>query len=267
MNTKRILTGILFFFAVLLLGAALYINSLLPIITGYAAKNLCSGIFVASREQADLEAVDLNFSFIRYTKNTVNNNEKSVTSRFLWRKAKAIFREGFGVTLLNDVREEELRKEIYPVQIKPGYSQDTINWPLGNIITDSVNGIDKEALNKISRHLIDDSGSYNGNAFAVMIVHKGLPVAERYKPGFTPETRFLSWSMAKSFTNALVGILVKEGKMDIAKPAGLKEWAGDERSRITLNDLLQMQSGLKWNEDYGNRSSVNVMLHCEGDMG
>ncbi len=263
---RRIITGILLFLVFLLLGGAIYFNSLLPIITGYAAKNLTSAIFIASRDQADVEAVDLNFSFIRYTKNSVNIEDKSVTSRFLWSRSKAIYREGFGVTLINDAREEELRKQIYPVQINPGYSQDTTKWPLGNIITDSVKARDNEALYEVTRHLIDDSGSYNGNAFAVIVVHKGKPVAERYKPEFTQETRFLSWSMAKSFTNAMVGILVKEGKMDIAKPAGLVEWAGDERSRITLNDLLQMQSGLKWNEDYGNRSSVNVMLHCEGDM-
>ena len=80
-------------------------------------------------------------------------------------------------------------------------------------------------------------------------------------------TRFLSWSMAKSFTNALVGILVRQGRIDINKPAGLEQWKNDERSKITLNDLMQMQSGLEWNEDYGNRSDVTLMLHCESDMG
>ena len=64
--------------------------------------------------------------------------------------------------------------------------------------------------------------------------------------------------MAKSFINAMVGILVKQGKLDIYKPAGLREWKGDERNKITLNDLMQMQSGLKWNEDYGNRSDVTL---------
>ena len=65
----------------------------------------------------------------------------------------------------------------------------------------------------------------------------------------------------------MVGILVKQGKLDINQPAGLEEWKGDERNKITLNDLMQMQSGLKWNEDYGNRSDVTLMLHCESDMG
>ncbi len=72
--------------------------------------------------------------------------------------------------------------------------------------------------------------------------------------------------MAKSFANALTGILVKQEKMDIMRPADIEEWKGDERSKITLNDLLRMQSGLKWNEDYGSRSDVNLMLFNEGDM-
>jgi CubicO group peptidase (beta-lactamase class C family) len=108
--------------------------------------------------------------------------------------------------------------------------------------------------------------AYIGNAFAFMVLHKGFPVAEAYKPQFNRKTKFLSWSMAKSFTNALVGILVKQGKLDINQTAGFEQWKNDERSKITLNNLLQMQSGLKWNENYGTRSDVTLMLHCESDM-
>jgi CubicO group peptidase (beta-lactamase class C family) len=72
--------------------------------------------------------------------------------------------------------------------------------------------------------------------------------------------------MAKSFTNALVGILVKQGILDINGASNIEEWNDDNRKTITLNNLMQMQSGLKWNEDYGNRSDVTVMLHCERDM-
>ena len=266
MKTKRVLYTSAIIIGTALLGVCFYINSLLPIITGYAAKNLCSNVFISGREPEDIEAVDLNFSFIRFTKNSVDYNEKSVTSRFLWGRSKAIYRNGFGSTLLKEIPEADLRKSLYPVNTNPGYSQDTTEWPLGNVLPDSLpSGIDISAVSNISKKVIDENG-YGGNAFAFMVVHKGIPVAEVYKPQFDQNTRFLSWSMAKSFTNAVIGVLVKIKRMDISEPTGIEVWKGDDRSRITINDLLQMQSGLKWNEDYGSRSDVNQMLFNEGDM-
>lgn len=266
MTKREVFYGVIILVGALLAGGSLYLNSLLPIITGYAAKNLCSDVFVSGREAEDIEAVDLNFSFIKFTKNKVDYAGKSVVSRFLWGKSKAIYREGFGSTLVRDVPEEVLRKSVYPVDTNPGYLQDTAAWPLGNILSDTIStGIDKAGIAEISKRLINDN-AYNGNAFAFMVIQKGIPVAEAYKPQFSKDTRFLSWSMAKSFSNALVGVLVRMGKTDISQPVGIEEWKADDRSRITLNDLMQMQSGLKWNEDYGSRSDVNLMLFNEGDM-
>jgi CubicO group peptidase (beta-lactamase class C family) len=265
MTRKRILYGVMTLLGAALISGSVYISSLLPIITGYAAKNLCSDVFVSGRKADSVEAVDLNFSFIRFTKNDVNYDEKSVTSHFLWGKSTAVYREGFGATLLRGIEKESLGKIRYPSGVNPGYSQDTIAWPLGNIVPDTDTGIDRVKLGEISNKLIKDN-AYKGNAFAFIVLHKGIPVVEAYKSQFNRQTRFLSWSMAKSFTNALVGVLVGEGKMDINKPADIDEWKGDDRSKITLNDLMQMQSGLKWNEDYGSRSDVNIMLFCKGNM-
>jgi CubicO group peptidase (beta-lactamase class C family) len=265
MTGKRIFYGVLTLLAAIMLGVAIYINSLLPIITGYAAKNLCSAVFVSGREAKDVENMDLNFSFIKFTRNSIDYERKSVTSRFLWGKSKAIYREGFGTTLLRDISEETLCKIKYPGGTEPGYLQDTIRWPLGDILPDTSTGINLKELGTVTSRLINDN-SYNGNAFAFIVLHKGIPVAEAYKPRFSMHTRFLSWSMAKSFTNAMVGILVRQGRVAINDPAGLDQWKNDERKSITLNNLMQMQSGLKWNEDYGNRSDVTLMLHCAGDM-
>lgn len=263
---KRILYGFLTILGVAVIGFAIYLNSLLPIITGYAAKNLCSAVFVSLRDPEAVKSLDLNFSFIKYVKSDVNREEKSVTSRFLWGKSRAIYREGFGVTLLREINEDKIRNIKYPDGATPGYSQDTLKWPMGNIIPKVDTGIDTAKLREITQKIITEN-AYKGDAFAFMVLHKGIPVAEGYKPHFNENTRFLSWSMAKSFINAMVGILVKEGKLDLSQPVGLDEWKNDERSKITLNNIMQMQSGLKWNEDYGNRSDVTLMLHCESDMG
>jgi CubicO group peptidase (beta-lactamase class C family) len=266
MTRKKIYYGMLSFLGAAIIGAALYLNSMLPIITGYAAKYMCSAIFISGRIQKDVENIDFNFTWIKNASNNIDFDNKSVTSRYMWRKSKAIYREGFGSTLLRDISEEALRKIKYPAGTEPAYSQDTIIWPLGDIIPEKVTGIDRKALQDITRRLISEN-SYSGNAFAFMVLHKGIPVTEAYKPQFNHNTRFPGWSIAKSFTGALVGILVRQGRVDINQPVGLEEWKNDKRSKITLNDLMQMQSGLKWNEDYGAKSDVTLMLYRESDMG
>src|SRR5690606_38230670 len=90
-----------------------------------------------------------------------------------------------------------------------------------------------------------------GDTYAVVVVQGGRLLLERYGgelPSFThpptpvvPTTPLLSWSMAKSVTHALVGLLVGDGLLDPAAPAAVPEWAGDERSAITLDHLLAMR--------------------------
>lgn len=266
MKKKRLfyITGMVLAF--LLVAGAIYLNSLLPIITGYSAKNLCSNVFISGRQQEDIEAIDLNFSFIKYTRNKIDEFEKSVTSRFLWGKSKAIYREGLGVTLVRDVPEDVLRQAVYTPGGIPAFLPDTVGWPMGDLIPDTLTpGVNMDRLDEIADNLINKK-VYKGIPFAFMVVHEGMPVVEAYKPGLTKDTRFLSWSMAKSFTNAQVGILAGMGKMSVTDPAGIREWQSDGRKEITINDLLQMQSGLEWNEDYGSRSDVNLMLFDRGDM-
>lgn len=80
---------------------------------------------------------------------------------------------------------------------------------------------------------------------ALLVVAGGRIVAERYADGYGPDSRFVSWSMAKSVTNALVGILVRDGRLALRGPAPVSEWPdGDPRRAITLEQLLWMTSGL-----------------------
>ena len=256
MKKKTILRIVLAVLAAAILGGCLYLNSLLPIITGYAAKNLASDVFVSGREPADVEALDLHFSFIKFTRNKVDFENKTVTSRFLWGKSVAAYRDGYGVTLLRGKKAAELQAQKYPLPPEEDGPDRLV--PGDSALT--------ERLAPIAKALVDEH-TYNGTPFAFVVLHEGKVVAERYREGITAGTRLLSWSMAKSFTNALAGIMYGDGMVDIFAPTGIPEWQGDERAAITLNDLMQMQSGLEWNEDYGNRSDVNLMLHREQDMG
>ena len=256
MKKKTILRIVLAVLAAAILGGCLYLNSLLPIITGYAAKNLASDVFVSGREPADVEALDLHFSFIKFTRNKVDFENKTVTSRFLWGKSVAAWREGYGVTLLRGKKAAEFQAQKYP--LAPEAEGPDFLEPGDSALT--------ARLAPIAQALVDDH-AYNGTPFAFVVLHEGKVVAERYREGLDAHTRLLSWSMAKSFTNALAGLMYGDGLVDIFAPTGIPEWQGDERAAITLNDLMQMQSGLQWNEDYGNRSDVNLMLHREKDMG
>ncbi len=82
------------------------------------------------------------------------------------------------------------------------------------------------------------------NTQAVVVIRRGRIIAERYAPGIGPETPLTGWSMSKSLTNALVGVLVREGKLSVTAPAPIAEWSGDARRAITLEQLMRMESGL-----------------------
>ena len=79
-----------------------------------------------------------------------------------------------------------------------------------------------------------------------MVVHDGRVIAERYAPGYGIDTRVIGWSATKSVTNALIGILVRQGKLAVDGPAPIAAWSDprDPRHAITIDNLLRMNSGL-----------------------
>ena len=104
---------------------------------------------------------------------------------------------------------------------------------------------------------------------ALLVQHRGRVVFERY--GMQPDTVFgpggpvtadstlISWSIAKSITHAVVGLLVADGVLDVDAPAPVPEWRGTDRERITLQQLLEMRSGLHFVEDYVDDATRNCL--------
>ncbi|AQA00500.1 serine hydrolase [Sphingopyxis sp. QXT-31] len=86
-----------------------------------------------------------------------------------------------------------------------------------------------------------------GETRALYVLRDGAPIYERYGEGFGPETKMISWSMAKSITAVLTGIMVSDGQLSLDAPAPVAAWqrSGDPRGAITLADLLHMSSGLE----------------------
>jgi CubicO group peptidase (beta-lactamase class C family) len=107
-----------------------------------------------------------------------------------------------------------------------------------------------------------------GETRAVVVMADGKLAAERYGPGYGPDTRFVSWSMAKTVTAVLIGMLVADGKLSLDAPAPIPLWQrpGDPRAEITLRHLLQMRSGLRHTEsgDPPYESSEVRMLFLDG---
>jgi CubicO group peptidase (beta-lactamase class C family) len=102
---------------------------------------------------------------------------------------------------------------------------------------------------------------------AIVVLQNGKIIAEKYAEKITKETPLLGWSMTKSVTSALIGILVKEGKLTLNKPAPIAEWKNDERNKITLDHLLRMSSGLDFEENYATPSDATEMLFRSKNAG
>lgn len=253
-----------------ILTTSCYVSKRLPVATGYSAKYLCSSYFVSHRNQDSIENADLNFSIIKYAHNKINEQEKSVTSKVLgMAKAKAIYIDGRGCILVKGKSEEEIRRINTPITantINPDYKSAL--WPNGDKVEAQIpQNIDKAKLEIAVEKAFDDSKrEKKRNTRAVVVVYNNQIIAEKYSNGFHKDMPLLGWSMSKSITNALAGILIKQGKLDINKPVGIKEWQNDSRKEITLNNLLQMSSGLEWNEGYGSLTDVVKMLYKSGDF-
>ena len=90
-----------------------------------------------------------------------------------------------------------------------------------------------------------------GETRALIVMRDGQMVYEGYGDGFGPDSRLISWSMAKSITAILVGMLVADGRLILDDPAPVADWQrpGDPRGAITLRTLLTMSSGLDHMEE------------------
>jgi CubicO group peptidase (beta-lactamase class C family) len=137
----------------------------------------------------------------------------------------------------------------------------TAQWPEKAIPADA----DSAALASALAELAGLPDNF-GVSLATLVVHDGAIVAEQYGPTADMDTALISWSMAKSVTQALLGVCGDQGLLRVDQPAPVAAWAHDERRSITIEHLLQMRSGLAWNEDYVEAvgSDVIDMLFGEG---
>ena len=185
----------------------------------------------------------------------------------------AIYREGLGSTVVLGATEEEVRSQPFePIEPLPA-NPESVPWPTGDLdaVDPNPQGVDMEKLNEVVGGAFTEPDPERPRwTRAVVVVHNDKIIAEKYAPGITAETPLIGQSMTKSIASALVRILVGQGKLTVAERVPVREWAdeGDPRRAITLNHLLQMSSGLEFNETYASKvTDITEMLYRSGDVG
>ena len=221
--------------------------------SSYDAKTVCSCMFVSGRSLENIKEEEL--YAVPYANIAVDTINKTVSADIYGlAKTKAIYRKGLGCTLVNELSESEIRQQ----PNVPVADTTSDNWTL---VPELPTNIDKYQFQKtIDDAFIENDPQNIQRTRAIIVLYKGQLIAEKYAPNITHQMPLLGWSMTKSVTNAMIGLLVKDGILDIYKPAPITEWQNDNRKIITIDALLRMSSGLAFNEDYASPSDATQML-------
>ncbi|HQR28208.1 MAG TPA: serine hydrolase [Nocardioides sp.] len=251
---RRILVGLLLLVVVALVAGYWYERPLLLTGTGYAAHNACAVEHVAGRDdpEDDLPPNPL-VPYLR-TKD-VGDDGVQASILGVFAKQTAWYTPGFGCTLADERPDlgtpTEVDASANPFSGAPAPTPSPqVEAALARAFGDDLPADEREDL----------------GTRAVVVVRDGELVAERYADGFDADTPQLGWSMTKSVTNLLLGRLVQLGQVAITDDHLRPEWT-DSRADITVTELAQMTSGLKWDETYDLGTPITQMLYREQDMG
>lgn len=211
----------------------------------FASHQLCSATFVAGLDPDEFynEAIKPKLGpigpLLRYE---VDRQQREVRTSFAGLvRSRAVHDGPFGCRVLHPGREarfsESEASDREPLAVQPSA---IAGWgPVAPV---------NDKLSAALDHAFAESESGPPRfTKAVVVLHRGHVVGERYVPGVTPGTPLIGWSMTKSVTNALLGILVRNGKLDMKEPAPIAEWSAelrDPRRPITADQLLRMVSGI-----------------------
>ncbi|WP_322087035.1 serine hydrolase [Burkholderia sp. BCC1999] len=266
---KLILCGVALALVAAVGYAGYMLSRLAPIATGYAAKALCSGVFVSGRPAASVIDVDIMAGvhpLLKLVRPSLDRDHHRATATFAgFAERAADFRPGLGCTLAPGASpgatSTTLPAALPPLADPPSDPPAPATPPVG---------IDAHKLQAaLDRAFDEPDPARPRRTRAVVVMWRGQVIAERYAPGFTADTPLPGWSMTKTVTAALIGTLVAQHKLSPDASALLPEWrgSGDPRTAITLDELLRMTSGLQFNEDYDDPlSDVAVMLFTQPDM-
>jgi CubicO group peptidase (beta-lactamase class C family) len=269
----RIALGLVLLLLLLVIALWLKPPDIMRVGANYAAKIVCSNVFLAGRDPDEVLRTDVQapgIALLGLMRVSVDRNQQVVRAGLLGfiGNGLAVAGPGTGCTVLPDGKLDAGRDATHAAATSapaataaptsasasaPAPTTDS-SWPEGRTVVTTA---------ALDRLLADDALAGPGMR-GIVVVHDGRIVAERYAAGFSAATPLLGWSMTKSVVAGLVGLLLKDGTLTLEQSAG---WpAGDDRARIRIADLLAMSSGLRFNEAYGVVSDVTRMLYLQSDM-
>ena len=227
---------------------------------GLAAKQLCSLVYVSELDPTQAQSLYIDPILNRLNQDITVQYDSShrkviVTSPGSY-SASAQMRDGIGCTITTRLPKNSTLPEVNLPKIQDIPLQKASPEERGKNFNQI---LINEALNK--------AFTPSHNTLAVVVLHKGKLVAEKYAAGIKSTTPLPGWSMAKSLTATFVGLLVKEGKLDINKPGIVPEWRDrmDGSKQVTLDHLLRMTSGLDVLEDQSGADPNSRMIFEEPD--
>lgn len=228
--------------------------------SGYAAKIVCSNVFIAGRDPESVLAKDVQapgHPLLRLMRVSIDASDATVRAGLfgLFGDGLSVFRRGTGCAAVPD---GDLAAATHSAANGAERVSGTEPWPDGLAISASDNAALAAAL--------DDPETTGPGMRAVVVVRDGRIIGERYGDDVARfDQPLLGWSMTKTVTAAIIGTLVREGRLSVEQDGLLPQWEGDDRSKITIANLLGMESGLEFNESYGNVTDVTRMLYLEPD--
>ncbi len=243
--------------------------------TGHAASEICSRTFVSNQDM-DIIMKDVLVEKIhplqKVMRLDIDHQGKtvSVSAPFFkgMNKKTAVYRECLGCTMAVGVTPEELYNQPFtPLEspILPGNE----SWPNGKAGIDPKDSTpDYDKIKDIVQFMFaeknpDDLHSHI-NTHSVLVIHDGRLVAEKYSDGHSKNTQFVGWSMTKTVTAMLLGILNGQGKADYNDT--LDSWKNTEKEAIKLKHIMHNNTGLEWNEAYAGQSDISVLLYNKKNM-
>lgn len=240
----------------------------IPAGLGFAAKDICSRVFV-SNDQADRVinryTTPATYPLHLIWKISVDEEQKLVTvsDRLFSYSSQALFRENLGCTT---VQGNLASLKLEAVEVGELKVLDlTLPWPQGASpeVAKNVEGVDYALLDIAIKDAFKESGGLSSplNTHVAMVAYKGQVVGGRYAEGYSPEQLYIGWSMSKTITALVMGLLHKDGLVDIDAPAPIKSWQGTDKENITLRHILNMASGLEWDEGYKGKSSATQLFY------